>query len=86
MILRGERERQKIFHIVARGLGVSCVIYIFGFRWPWALWGLRIYIGLAVGALILKVLILVQGRWAKEEDDHGIWRMDNGSICDGMNR
>jgi hypothetical protein len=61
LILRGDRNRHQIFHIVAWGLGVLCVIYIFGFNWSWALWGFWLYIGLAVGALLLEILFLFVG-------------------------
>ncbi len=50
-------------------LGVLFVIYIFGFHWPWSLWGLWLYIGLGVGALILEILILALGRRVKQENE-----------------
>jgi hypothetical protein len=70
LILRGDRWRQQLFHIVSWSLGVLWVIYIFGFHWPWSLWGLWLYIGLAVSALILEIPILVLGRRAEKDNEH----------------
>jgi hypothetical protein len=70
LILRGDRKRNQIFHIVSWSLAVLCVIYIFGLNWPWALWGIWLYIGLAVGALILEFLFLALGIRVKQEKEH----------------
>jgi len=70
LILRGDRKRNQIIHIVSWSLGLLCVIYIFGFHWPWALWGLWLYIGLAVVVLIVELLILALGIRVKQENEH----------------
>ena len=75
LILRGDRKRQQIFHILAWGLvasvGILWVISNISNRhWSGALWGPWLYIRLAVGALILEILMLVLGRRAKEENEH----------------
>ncbi|MFZ0534675.1 MAG: hypothetical protein WAM09_15990 [Anaerolineales bacterium] len=63
LILRGDRWRQQLFHIISWGLaasvGVLWVIIIARYQWSWALWGPCLYLGLAVGALILEILMLV---------------------------
>jgi len=69
LILCGDRKRIQIFHIGSWSLGVLFVIYIFGFHWSSSLWGLWLYIGLGVGALILEILILALGRRVKQENE-----------------
>ena len=74
LILRGDHKRQQLFHIVvwslAASVGVLWVINISNLHWSGALWGFWLYIGLAVGALILEILMLVLGRRAEEENEH----------------
>jgi hypothetical protein len=72
LILRGNHQRLRGLHIVAWFVGILCVIYAFGIPWPWALWGLWLYMGVAVSALTLEVLIKVQGRRSKVVSEPGI--------------
>lgn len=80
LILRGDRNHQQTFHILAwgfsAGVGVFWVIEISRFHWSWALWGLWLYIGLAVVALVLEILMLGLGRRA--ENEHQKELLDNG--------
>jgi hypothetical protein len=75
LILRGIHIRQQLFHIVVWGLAASVGgLWVINNRsnlhWSGALWGPWLYIGLAVGALILEILMLVLGRRAEVENEH----------------
>ena len=65
LILRGDRTRQQVFNVAAWGLAAGIGL-LFGLhslpRLYWGLWGTWLYIGLAVSALILELLVLVAGR------------------------
>jgi hypothetical protein len=65
LILRGDRTRQQVFHVVLWALAAGIGL-LFGLsslpKLYWVLWGTWLYIGLAVSALILEVLALVTGR------------------------
>jgi hypothetical protein len=65
LILRGDRRRWQVFSIAAWGLavGIGLLIGLSSYpRWFWVLWGIWLYIGLAVSALLLEVLTLAAGR------------------------
>jgi hypothetical protein len=75
LILRGDHKRQQLFHIMVWGLAASVGVLwvinnISNLHWSGVLWGPWFYIGLAVGALILEILMLVLGRRAEEENEH----------------
>ena len=65
LILRRDRPRLQVFHIVVWGLAVGIGL-LFGLsslpRLFWVLWGIWLYIGLAVNALLLELLVFVVGR------------------------
>jgi len=65
LILRGDRTRQQVFNVAAWGLAAGIGL-LFGLsrlpRLYWVLWGFWLYIGLAVSALVLELLVLVVGR------------------------
>jgi hypothetical protein len=65
LILRGDRTRQQVFHVVLWALAAGIGL-LFGLsslpKLYWVLWGTWLYIGLAASALILEVLALVTGR------------------------
>jgi len=65
LILRRDRPRLQVFHIVVWGLAAGAGL-LFGIqslpRLYWVLWGTWLYIGLAVTALILELLVFVVGR------------------------
>ena len=64
LILRGDRQRRQVFHLVAWGLAASLGVCVGMSRYPrlfWVLWGVWLYVGLAVGALTLEVLVLAAG-------------------------
>jgi hypothetical protein len=73
LILWGDRRCWQLFHIVAWGLAISVgvfwVIEISRLHWSWTLWGLWLYIGLAVSALFLETRMLVLGRRAVEKNE-----------------
>ncbi len=63
LILLGERPRRQMFHIVALGLaaGMALLLGMPGIsRMGWASWGIWLYAGLAGGALLLEVFVLVR--------------------------
>jgi len=65
LILRGDRPRLQVFHVVVWGLAAGAGL-LFGIqslpRLYWVLWGTWFYIGLAVSALILELLVRMAGR------------------------
>ena len=64
-ILRGDRKRQQVFHMVVCGLDLA-VGLLWGMshypRFFYALWGIWLYIVLTISALILEALALVADR------------------------
>jgi hypothetical protein len=64
LILRGDRRRRQMFHVAAWDLAAGAgLLGTSSFsRLHWALWGIWLYIGLAVSALILEVLTLAAER------------------------
>jgi hypothetical protein len=60
-----DSRRSRIFHLMAWGLAAGIGL-LFGLsslpKLYWVLWGTWLYIGLAVSALILELLVLVAGR------------------------
>jgi len=78
LIVRGDRRRLQVFNAAAWGLaaGIGLLLGVFRvatlgigllgmssyLKLLWTLWGIRLYIGLAVSALILEVLALAAGR------------------------
>jgi len=67
LIRGGDHRRRQMFHVAAWDLaaGAGLLLGASGFSRPhWALWGIWLYIGLAVSALILEVLTLAAGRRA----------------------
>jgi hypothetical protein len=69
LILCGNRWRQQVFHIaawsLATGAGLLLGIELSRHLWSWALWGIWLYIGLAISALLLEVLTLIGGKQAR---------------------
>jgi len=65
LIVRGDRRRRQMFNVatwdLAAGAGLLLGRSSFS-RLHWALWGIWLYIGLAVSALILEVLALAAER------------------------
>lgn len=75
LILRGDHIRQQLFHIVVWGLAAGVgMLWVINNRsnlhWSGALWGPWLYIGLAVGALILEILMLVLVRRAEVDNEY----------------
>ena len=69
LILRGDRRRRQVFQLVAWGLAGSLAMLIGVLSYPrqrWMAWGIWLYIGSAVGALILEVLRLVARRRVRQ--------------------
>ena len=65
LILRGDRRRRQVFNVVAWGLaaGIGLLIGLSSYpRLFWVLWGVWLYIVLAVSALILEMLTLAAGK------------------------
>jgi len=65
LIVRGDRRRRQVFNVAAWGFAAGMGLLIGMFSYPklfWMLWGIWLYIGLAVSALILEVLTLAAGR------------------------
>ena len=70
LILRGDHQRRQVFTIIAwilaisggLFLGISNSIYP---RLVWAVWGLWLYIGLAISALILEIIVILSIRSRK---------------------
>jgi hypothetical protein len=65
LILRKERQRP-MFHMVTWGLAAAAACLFLGLssfsRAHWALWGILLYIGLAVSMLVLELVALVASR------------------------
>lgn len=64
MILGRHSRRRQVFHIIVLGLAASFALYIstaiFSQLGYWALWGIWLYIAVAVCGLILEVLSLLR--------------------------
>jgi hypothetical protein len=75
LIVRGDRRRRQVFNAAAWGLAASIGLLI-GItiyqKLFWRLWGIWLYIGLAVSALILEVLTLVAGTRPARDNDLAI--------------
>jgi hypothetical protein len=62
------RDRQQLFHVLAWGLAALAAGLFLALgndsfsRAHWALWGILLYIGLAVAVLILELIVLVGSR------------------------
>jgi hypothetical protein len=83
-ILRGDRWHRRVFNIVAWSLGAGMALFIGLFDFPkmfWAIWGVGLYVGVAVTALTLESLALAAGslpaRVAHSQRRRGI-------SCDGF--
>jgi hypothetical protein len=65
MILRGDRPRLRLIHLAALVFAAG-ISLLYGLnnnpRLYWVLWGIWVYVGLAISALILELLVLVAGR------------------------
>jgi hypothetical protein len=65
LIFRGDRPRLRLIHMVALGLAIG-ISLLFGLnnypRLYWVLWGIWLFIGIAVIALILELLVRVARR------------------------
>jgi len=72
LILRGDHQRRQVFTIIAwilaigggLFLGISNSIYP---RLFWAVWGIWLYIGLAISALILEIIVILSIRSRKRK-------------------
>ena len=64
LILRGDRRRRQVFNVAAWGLaaGAGLLLGMSSISRPYWAWGIWLYIGTVVCALILEVLTLVEGR------------------------
>jgi hypothetical protein len=69
LILRGDRRRRQAFSIVTWGLAAGAGLWLgvllgssYGLKYFRFLWGISLYIGLALIALVLEVLTLVAGK------------------------
>ena len=61
LILRRDYRHRQVFNIVAWGLAVGIGLLFGVTNYPklfWVLWGIWLYIGLAIGALVLEGLTL----------------------------
>lgn len=59
MILGKYRRHRQVFHIIALGLAVCFALFMSTIRFSsfwWILWGLWLYIGVTVSALVLEAL------------------------------
>jgi hypothetical protein len=66
-VLRGDRWHRRVFRIVAWSLGAGMALFIGLFDFPklfWVIWGVGLYVGVAVTALTLESLTLATGRRA----------------------
>ncbi len=70
LILRGNHPGRQIFTIIAWGLAIAIVLLQWIDNLPqlfWLLWGILLYIGVAISALILEILALMEGRKLNQE-------------------
>jgi hypothetical protein len=77
-IRRRDDRRWQLFNIMAWGLAVGISLLLGLSRYPrlfWVLWGVWLYIGLAIGALILEAATLAAGR--KSGPDNGLSMPEN---------
>jgi hypothetical protein len=69
LIVRGDRRRWKVLNVASWGMaaGLGLLIGVFNrSRLSWRLWGPWLYIALAASALILELLMLVEGTEASQ--------------------
>lgn len=65
LILRGDHQRRQVFTIIAWILAIGAGLFLGMSNYPrsgWAVWGIWLYIGLALSALILEILALIERR------------------------
>ncbi len=79
LIVRGDRLRRQWFQIIAWSLSAGAGLWFFvtnliSYRWPWELWGLWLYIGLAVCVMIFEILKLAQGKRQAKVNNQSIRR------------
>jgi len=61
LILRGNNQRGQVFTIFAWVLAIGGGLFLRLINYPklfWAVWGIWLYIGLAISALILEIVVL----------------------------
>ena len=61
LILRGNNRRRQVFTIIAWVLAIGAGLFLGINNYPnyyWADWGIKLYTGLAVCALILEILVI----------------------------
>ena len=73
LILRGDHPRRQVFTIIAwiLAIGVGLFLGMSNSIYPrlfWAVWGIWLYIGLAISALTLEILVILSNR----EDPEGL--------------
>ena len=71
LILRGNNPRRQVFTIIAWVLSIGGGLFIGLTNYPklfWVLWGIWLYTGLAISALILEILVILSNR----EDPEGL--------------
>lgn len=77
----GDLQGRHVSHIAIWGLAAllsSILLVDYGLtRLHWALWGLWLYFGLAISALILEVLVLTTGRRAARGDGNSTHEQTN---------
>jgi hypothetical protein len=65
LIMGGDHQRRQVFQVTAWGLAACAglLLSIADFsRLHWAVWGIWLYTGLAISALILEGLLLARGK------------------------
>ena len=77
LILRGDHQRRQMFTIVAWGLAIGVGLLWGMGNYPkffWVVWGIWLYLGLAISALILEILVILSNR----EDPEGLTDVESG--------
>ena len=69
LILRGDHPRRQVFTIIAWALAIGMGLFWGLNNYPklfWIVWGIWLYIALAISALILEILVILPNRKAPE--------------------
>jgi len=70
LIPRGDHKRRRVFTIITWGLPIAFGLFWGLINFPklfWLVWGVWLYIGLAISALILEIFVILSNREDPEE-------------------